>query len=114
MVIRVVIHRGRGRGYVDMEGCSEDYMYLFHFSILDTFILVHGSCDHFCHTLYFSSLYMLMYVIHLSFHLLFLFLLYTYVSYTCMQSIISISHKDALMGFIESVSEIQVVKVYLP
>ena len=29
------------------EGCSEDYMYLFIFSILDTFVLVHGSCDHF-------------------------------------------------------------------
>ena len=30
------------------EGCSEDYIYFFFlFSILDTFILVHGSCDHF-------------------------------------------------------------------
>ena len=29
------------------EGCSEDYMYLFLFSILDTFILVCGSCDHY-------------------------------------------------------------------
>ena len=27
------------------EGCSENYLYLFLFSILDTFILVHGSCD---------------------------------------------------------------------
>ena len=25
------------------EGCSEDYMYLFLFSTLDTFILVYGS-----------------------------------------------------------------------
>ena len=33
---------------------------------------------------------------------------------TCMQSIISISHKDALMSFVSSVSKIQVVKVYLP
>ena len=33
---------------------------------------------------------------------------------TCMQSIISVSHKDALMSFVKSVSEIQVVKVYLP
>ena len=32
---------------------------------------------------------------------------------TCMQSIISVSHKDALMSFVKSVSEIQVVKVYL-
>ena len=36
------------RGSVDIfEGCSEDYMYFFLFSILDTFILVHWSCDHY-------------------------------------------------------------------
>ena len=52
--MRVVILRGRVsighflRGSVDIfEGCNEDYMYLFLFSISDTFILVHGSCDHF-------------------------------------------------------------------
>ena len=33
---------------------------------------------------------------------------------TYMQSIISVSHKDALMSFVLSVSEIQIVKVYLP
>ena len=51
---RVVILRGRVsighfvRGSFDIfEGCNEDYMYLFLFSILDTFILIHGSCDHF-------------------------------------------------------------------
>ena len=32
-------------GVLIFEGCSEDYMYLFLFSILDTFILVHESCD---------------------------------------------------------------------
>ena len=36
------------RGSVDIfEGCSEDCLYIFLFSILDTFILVHGSSDHF-------------------------------------------------------------------
>ena len=29
------------------KGCSKDYIYLFLFSMLDTFVLVHGSCDHF-------------------------------------------------------------------
>ena len=29
------------------EGCSEDYLYLFLFSTLDTCVLVHGSFDHF-------------------------------------------------------------------
>ena len=34
------------RGSVDIfEGCSENYLYLFLFSILDTSILVHWSCD---------------------------------------------------------------------
>ena len=52
--MRVVILKGRVsmglfvRGSVDiLEGCSEDYLYLFLFSILDIFFLVHGSCDHF-------------------------------------------------------------------
>ena len=52
--MRMVILRGRVsiehfvRESVDIfKGCSEDFMYLFLFSILDTFILVHGSCDHF-------------------------------------------------------------------
>ena len=38
-------------------------------------------------------------LLHLSLHVLFLFYLYTHVS-TCMQSIISVSHKDALMSFV--------------
>ena len=29
------------------EGCSKDYLYLFLFSTFDTFILVHGSYDHY-------------------------------------------------------------------
>ena len=52
--MRVVILKGRVsighfvRGSVDIfKGCSEDYLYLFLFSILDTFILVHRSCDYF-------------------------------------------------------------------
>ena len=38
-------------------------------------------------------------LLHLSLHVLFLFYLYTHVS-TCMQFIISVSHKDALMSFV--------------
>ena len=46
-------------------------------------------------------IYKMLYVLlHLSLHVLFLFYLYTHVSYTCMQSIISVSHKDTLMSFI--------------
>ena len=53
--MKVVILRGKVsighffvRGSVVIfKGCSKDYMYLFLFSILDTFILVHGSYDHY-------------------------------------------------------------------
>ena len=44
--------------------------------------------------------------------MLLLFYLYAHVSYTCMQSIIFVSYRDALMSFVQSVSEIQVVKVF--
>ena len=67
----------------------------------------------FTHTLYLFSIYVDVYFFHLPLHVLFLFSLYTHVSYTCMQSIISVSHKDASISFVESVSEIQVFKVYL-
>ena len=56
--MRVVILRGKVSrtillgGVLISKGCSEDYMYLFLFSTSDTFILVHGSCDHDWHTLY--------------------------------------------------------------
>ena len=73
------------------EGCSEDYLYLrdvvritcifFLFSILDTGILVHGSCDHYWHTLYLFSLYVDICFFHLPLHVLFLFFLYTHASY---------------------------------
>ena len=69
------------RGRVHFEGCSEDYLYLFLFSILDTFILVHGFCDHYWHTLYLFSLYVDVCFFHLSLHVLFLFFLYTHDSY---------------------------------
>ena len=84
-----------------IEGCSEDYLYLFLFFILDTFILVHGPYDHYWHTLYLSFLYMLMFVSFTypcmcCFFSFFIHMLLT----TCMQSIISVSHKDALMSFV--------------
>ena len=53
----------------------------FLFSTLDTFIFVHGSCDHYWHTLYLFSLYVVVWFFHLSLHVLFLFFLYTHSSY---------------------------------
>ena len=86
--MRVVILRRRisighfVRGSVDIfEGCSEDYIYLFLFSILDTFILVHRSYDHYLHTLYLFSLYVDVCFFHLPLHLLVLFFLYAHDSY---------------------------------
>ena len=71
-------------------------------SFIDTLFLYFRSCDHFLHTVYLFSLYMLMYVF-LSptpyiccFFSIFMHMLLI----TCMQSIISVSHKDALMSFV--------------
>ena len=73
-------------------------------SPLDTLSLVHWSCDHLviANTVFIINIYLMMLLshFHLSLHVLFLFFLYTHISYTCMQSIISISHKDALMSFV--------------
>ena len=84
-------------------------------SFLDTLFLYFRSCDHFyTYILLIFFIYVDVCFFHLPLHVLFLFSLYTHVSYTCMQSIISVLHKNALMSFVESVSKIQVVKVYLP
>ena len=54
----------------------------------------------FTHTLYLFFLYVDVRFFHLPLHVLFLFSLYTHVPYACMQSIISVSHKDDLMSFV--------------
>ena len=68
-------------GVLIFEGCSEDYLYLFLFSIIDTFILVPRSCDHYWHTLYLSSLYVDICFFHLPLHVLFIFSLYAHAFY---------------------------------
>ena len=88
------------------------FSFLFFFS--DTLFLYIRSCDHF-----YTYIVLILFICGYMFlsptlHVLFLFPFYTHVSYTCMQSIISVLHKDALMSFVEMVSKIQVVKVYLP
>ena len=89
-------------------------MYPFFF-FFDTLFLYFRSCDHFyTYIVLIFFIYVDVCFFQLPLHVLFLFFLYTHVSYTCMQFIIFVLHKDALMSFVESVSEIQVVQVYLP
>ena len=62
-------------------------------SFLDTLFLYIRSCDHF-----YTYIVLILFICGCMFlspalHVLFLFSLYTHVSYTCMQSIISVSHK---------------------
>ena len=91
-------------------------IYVFFFSFIDTLFLYLRSCDHLLTYIVLILLYIWMYVF-LSptpymccfFSLFMHMLLITY-----MQFIISVSHKEALMSFVLSISEIQVVKVYLP
>ena len=57
-------------------------MYLFLLSILDTFVLVHGSCDHFdIHCTYLLYIYVDVCLFHLPLHVLLLFSLYAHASY---------------------------------
>ena len=107
MDIRVVILRRRVskghfvRGSVDIfEGCSEDYMYLFLIFILDTLFLYMGLVATFdIHCTY--LIYMLMYVSFAYLYMCCFFSLFMHMLLiTCMQSIISISHKNALMSFV--------------
>ena len=64
---------------------------------------VYWSCDHLTYIVLiigYIYIYMLMYVIHLSFHVLFLFFLYTHVSYIMYAILFSVSHEDGLMSFV--------------
>ena len=84
-------------------------------SFLDILFLYIRSCDHFyTYIVLVFFIYVDVCFFHLPLHVLFIFSLCRHVSYTSMQSIIFVLHKDALMNFVENVSEIQVVKVYLP
>ena len=107
--MRVVILRGRAsvgqfvRGSADMRGVVRILCIFSFLSFIDALFLYFRSCEHFyLHTLYLSSLYMLMYVLLLPtpymccFFSLFMHMLLI----TCMPSIIFVSHKNALMSFI--------------
>ena len=70
------------RGSVDIfEGCSEDYLYLFLFSILDTLFLYLRSCDHLLtYIVLIFFIYVVVCFFHLPLHVLFLFSLYARAS----------------------------------
>ena len=84
-------------GVLIFEGCSEDYLYLFFFLLfrykmgLVTIINIH--CTYF--------LYMLMYVSFTYPYMCCFFSFFMYILLIiCMQSIISVLHKDTLMCFV--------------
>ena len=82
-------------------------MYIFFSFFLYTLFLYLRSYDHLLtYIVLIFFIYVDVYFFHLPLHVLFLFSLYTHVSYTCMQSIISVLHKVALTNFVKSVSEI--------
>ena len=82
------------------EGCSEDFLNLFFSFSFRYIFLVHWSCDHLviANNVFIIDIYIYIYLMmllshfHLSLHVLFLFSLYTFVSYYCMQSLITVSH----------------------
>ena len=107
--MRVVILKGRVsighfvKGSVDIRDVVRIICIFSFLSFIDTLFLYFRFCDHFyLHTLYLSSLYMLMYVLlSPTPYMCCLFSLFMrMLLITCMQSIIFVSHKDALMSFV--------------
>ena len=110
--MRVVTLRGkvsfwdycvRGSVVIIFEGCSEDIMCLFFLYFLDTLFLYMRSCDHFIEI---HCTYFLFYDVDVCFSFTYPFM-YCFFSLfihmlliICMQSIISVLHKDALMSFV--------------
>ena len=106
--VRVVILRGRVsighfvRGSVNMRNVVRITCIFSFFSYIDTFFLYFRSCDHFLHSLYLSSLYIFMYVLlSPTLYICCFFSLFMHMRLiTCMQFIIYVSHKNALMSFV--------------
>ena len=84
----------RGSVFV-YKGCSEDFCIFSFLSLLDTLSFLHWSCDHLmieniifildiCVYIYIYIFDDVVITFHLSLHVLFLFSLYTHVSYYCM------------------------------
>ena len=80
------------------EGCSEDFCIFSFLSLSDTLSLVHWSCDHLviANIVLIFDIYIYIHIhtyiwccyhFQISFHVLFLFSLYTHISYLCMQSL---------------------------
>ena len=82
--------------------CKGEMCFIFFGGVLTSLFLYIGLVTMFTYNvLIFDDVCLL----HLSLHVVFLFYLYTHVS-TCIQSIISISHKNTLMSFVLNVLEI--------
>ena len=86
--MRVVILIGGGlvqelcdRGNVYMRDVVRILVSFLFFLVQIHYFFVYQSCDHLTYIVLIFGLYISMYVIHLSFHVLFLFFLYTHVSY---------------------------------
>ena len=84
------------------------YLFFSFLSFIDTLFLYFRSCDHLLTYTILIILYMWMYVFlsPTSYMCCFFYLFMHMFLITCMQSIISVSHKDVLTSFVSSVSEI--------
>ena len=95
--------------------CKGEMCFILLGGVLTSLFLYIGLVTIFTYIVLIFDIYMMMYVFFTYFYMCCFFSLFIYMLLIiCMQSIISVSHKDALMSFVLSVSEIQVVKFYLP
>ena len=80
--------------------CKGEMCFILLGGVLTFFFLYTDLVTMFTYIVLIIYIYADVYLLHLPLHVLFLFSLYTYISCFCMQSIISVSHKDALMSFV--------------
>ena len=88
-------------GVLISEGCSEDYLYLFSFLYFRYIYILYMGLVTIIHIHCTYILYMLMYISFTYPYMCCFFSLFMHMLLiTCMQYIISVSHKDILMSFV--------------
>ena len=111
--LKILYVRGRNTCLYKGEMC-----FILLGGVLTSFFLYTGLVTMFTYIVLIFDIYIYIYMMYVSFtypYMCCFFFLFMYMFLiTCMQSIISVSHKYALMNFVSSVSKVQVVKVYLP
>ena len=86
-LLKILHVRGRNTSF-----CKGEMCFILLGGVLNSFFMYTGLVTMFTYIVIIFVIYDDVCFLHLPLHVLFLFYLHTYVSYLCMQSIISVSH----------------------